>query len=130
MSLRRWILISNIKLAYNMFWRPDDTFNCELKEFLDRKVALNTIQMDGVYSFDVVDSATSLLNRIYWCSPARKRILTSTRSWSLGTQKNTKQYQYRLGINLLPLITHFFAKSAIYDMFCCRLTGLIKGMVV
>ncbi|XP_024980951.1 gibberellin receptor GID1B-like [Cynara cardunculus var. scolymus] len=50
--LHTWILISNFKLAYNMLRRPDGTFNRELAEFLDRKVAANTVPVDGVYSFD------------------------------------------------------------------------------
>ncbi|KAL0370565.1 UNVERIFIED_CONTAM: Gibberellin receptor GID1B [Sesamum angustifolium] len=63
--LNTWILISNFKLAYNMLRRPDGTFNRELNEFLDRKVTANANPVDGVYSFDVVDRATSLLNRVY-----------------------------------------------------------------
>ncbi|KVH94464.1 hypothetical protein Ccrd_003508 [Cynara cardunculus var. scolymus] len=45
--LHTWILISNFKLAYNMLRRPDGTFNRELAEFLDRKVAANTVPVDG-----------------------------------------------------------------------------------
>ncbi|KAL0418789.1 UNVERIFIED_CONTAM: Gibberellin receptor GID1B [Sesamum radiatum] len=63
--LNTWILISNFKLAYHMLRRPDGTFNRELNEFLDRKVTANANPVDGVYSFDVIDRATSLLNRVY-----------------------------------------------------------------
>ncbi|KAG6383452.1 hypothetical protein SASPL_156795 [Salvia splendens] len=40
-------------------------FNRDLNEFLDRKVPANAVPVDGVYSFDVVDRATSLINRVY-----------------------------------------------------------------
>ncbi|KAL4567188.1 hypothetical protein LXL04_022763 [Taraxacum kok-saghyz] len=53
----------------------------KLAEFLDRKVVVNTVPVDGVYSFDVVDRATSLLNRIYRCAPSENE---STRQHGAG----------------------------------------------
>ncbi|XP_071738283.1 gibberellin receptor GID1B-like [Rutidosis leptorrhynchoides] len=125
--LHTWILISNFKLAYNMLRRPDGTFNRELAEFLDRKVAANTIPVDGVYSFDVVDRTTNLLNRIYRCAPPENE---SNRIIDLEKPLSTSE--------IVPVIiffhggsfTHSSANSAIYDTFCRRLTGLINGVVV
>ncbi|XP_071717099.1 gibberellin receptor GID1B-like [Rutidosis leptorrhynchoides] len=125
--LHTWILISNFKLAYNMLRRPDGTFNRELAEFLDRKVAANTIPVDGVYSFDVVDRTTSLLNRIYRCAPPEYEL---NQILDLENPLSTSE--------IVPVIiffhggsfTHSSANSAIYDTFCRRLTGLIKGVVV
>ncbi|KAL6970114.1 Gibberellin receptor gid1b [Sarracenia purpurea var. burkii] len=37
--LNTWILISQFKLAYNILRRPDGTFDRDLAEYLDRKVA-------------------------------------------------------------------------------------------
>lgn len=88
-------------------------------------MAANTVLVDGIYSFDVVDSATSLLNWIY-----RKQIIMSTRSQSLGTQKTTEHHRNHPSIILLPLRTHSFAYSSIYDPLCVCLTGFIKCMVV
>ncbi|KAI3678976.1 hypothetical protein L6452_38280 [Arctium lappa] len=130
--LHTWILISNFKLAYNMLRRPDGTFNRELAEFLDRKVAANTVPVDGVYSFDVVDRATSLLNRIYRCSPPLNE---SDRQPGAGILELEKPLSTT---EIVPVIiffhggsfTHSSANSAIYDTFCRRLTGLIGGVVV
>ncbi|KAI3526803.1 hypothetical protein L1887_06066 [Cichorium endivia] len=130
--LHTWILISNFKLAYNMLRRPDGTFNRELAEFLDRKVVANTVPVDGVYSFDVVDRATSLLNRIYRCAPPENE---STRQLGAGIIELEKPLSTT---EIVPVIiffhggsfTHSSANSAIYDTFCRRLTGLIQGVVV
>ncbi|KAI3819292.1 hypothetical protein L1987_13118 [Smallanthus sonchifolius] len=130
--LHTWILISNFKLAYNMLRRPDGTFNRELAEFLDRKVAANTIPVDDVYSFDVVDRTTGLLNRIYRCAPPETE---STRQPGAGILDLENPLSTT---EIVPVIiffhggsfTHSSANSAIYDMFCRRLTGLIKGVVV
>ncbi|KAF5785124.1 putative carboxylesterase [Helianthus annuus] len=130
--LHTWILISNFKLAYNMLRRPDGTFNRELAEFLDRKVAANTVPVDGVYSFDVVDRATSLLNRIYRCAPPES---DSGRQPGAGILELENPLSTT---EVVPVIiffhggsfTHSSANSAIYDTFCRRLTALIKGVVV
>lgn len=122
--LHTWILISNFKLAYNMLRRPDGTFNRELAEFLDRKVVANTTPVDGVYSFDVVDRTTNLLNRIYRCTSSTTGVI------DLESPLSTSQ--------IVPVIiffhggsfTHSSANSAIYDTFCRRLTGLVEGVVV
>lgn len=127
--LHTWILISNFKLAYNMLRRPDGTFNRELAEFLDRKVAANAAPVDGVYSFDVLDRSTGLLNRIYRCAPTRAQ------SAPFGVLDLESPLSTT---DIVPVIiffhggsfTHSSANSAIYDTFCRRLTGLIKGVVV
>ncbi|KAK9275068.1 hypothetical protein L1049_022326 [Liquidambar formosana] len=77
------LFISNFKLAYNLLCRPDGTFNRtqpqsqllepsavprrNLAEFLDRKFLANmiTIPVDVVFSFDVVDRATNLVNGVF-----------------------------------------------------------------
>uniref|UniRef100_A0A5B7B5Q9 Putative gibberellin receptor GID1B n=1 Tax=Davidia involucrata TaxID=16924 RepID=A0A5B7B5Q9_DAVIN len=125
--LNTWILISNFKLAYNMLRRPDGTFNRDLAEFLDRKVPANTIPVDGVYSFDVVDRATSLLNRIYM--PA----LENEVQWGIVELEKPLSTT-----EIIPVIiffhggsfTHSSANSAIYDTFCRRLVGICKAVVV
>ncbi|CBI32297.3 unnamed protein product, partial [Vitis vinifera] len=67
--LNTWILISNFKLAYNLLRRPDGTFERELAEFLERKAPANSFPVDGVFSFDIVDKTTGLLNRVYQPAP-------------------------------------------------------------
>ncbi|KAI3805960.1 hypothetical protein L1987_21848 [Smallanthus sonchifolius] len=115
-----------------MLRRPDGTFNRELAEFLDRKVAANTVPVDGVYSFDVVDRATSLLNRIYRCAPP---------DTDSGRQPGAGILELENPLStteIVPVIiffhggsfTHSSANSAIYDTFCRRLTALINGVVV
>ncbi|CAI9774322.1 unnamed protein product [Fraxinus pennsylvanica] len=125
--LNTWILISNFKLAYNMLRRPDGTFNRDLAEYLDRKIPANVIPVDGVYSFDVVDRPTSLLNRIYLPAPENKV------QWGiidLEKPLNTSE--------IVPVIiyyhggsfTHSSANSAIYDTFCRRLVRICNAAVV
>ncbi|KAL2507711.1 Gibberellin receptor GID1B [Forsythia ovata] len=125
--LNTWILISNFKLAYNMLRRPDGTFNRDLAEFLDRKVPANANPIDGVYSFDVVDRATSLLNRVYLSS------FDNETQWGISEVEkplNTSE--------IVPVIlffhggsfTHSSANSAIYDTFCRRVVNICKAAVV
>lgn len=125
--LHTWILISNFKLAYNMLRRPDGTFNRDLAEFLDRKVAANANPVDGVYSFDVVDRATSLLNRIYRPAPENES------QWGIGELEKPLSTT-----EIVPVIiffhggsfTHSSPNSAIYDTFCRRLAGICQAVVV
>uniref|UniRef100_A0A5B7B8R7 Putative gibberellin receptor GID1B n=1 Tax=Davidia involucrata TaxID=16924 RepID=A0A5B7B8R7_DAVIN len=125
--LNTWILISNFKLAYNMLRRPDGTFNRDLAEFLERKVPANTIPVDGVYSFDVVDRPTSLLNRVY--RPARE----NEAQWGIVDLEKPLSTT-----EIVPVIiffhggsfTHSSANSGIYDTFCRRLAGICKAVVV
>ncbi|XP_027116293.2 gibberellin receptor GID1B-like [Coffea arabica] len=125
--LNTWILISNFKLAYNMLRRPDGTFNRELAEFLDRKVPANTIPVDGVYSFDVVDRATSLLNRVY--RPASE----NEDQW--GKIELEKPLSTTEAVPVIVFFhggsfTHSSANSAIYDTLCRRLVSVCKAVVV
>ncbi|XP_075500890.1 gibberellin receptor GID1B-like [Primulina tabacum] len=125
--LNTWILISNFKLAYNMLRRPDGTFNRDLNEFLDRKVPASAIPVDGVYSFDVIDRATSLLNRVYL--PAGEN------ESQLGIIELEKPLNYT---EIVPVIVFFHggsfvhssANSAIYDTFCRRIVSTCKAAVV
>ncbi|KAL6954337.1 Gibberellin receptor gid1b [Sarracenia purpurea var. burkii] len=125
--LNTWILISQFKLAYNILRRPDGTFDRDLAEYLDRKVAPNTIPVDGVYSFDVVDRTTSLLNRIYRPSPENESL------WGMVELENPLSTT-----EIVPVIiffhggsfTHSSANSAIYDTFCRRLVKICKAVVV
>ncbi|KAK9733592.1 hypothetical protein RND81_04G077100 [Saponaria officinalis] len=125
--LNTWILISNFKLAYNLLRRPDGTFNRELNEFLDRKVVANTTPVDGVYSFDILDKSTNLLNRVYMPSSQN------------GPQWGVVELEKPLSTDtVVPVIvffhggsfTHSSANSAIYDTFCRRLVSLCKVVVV
>ncbi|CAI9107948.1 OLC1v1007444C1 [Oldenlandia corymbosa var. corymbosa] len=125
--LNTWILISNFKLAYNMLRRPDGTFNRELAEFLDRKVPANTIPVDGVYSFDVVDRVTNLLNRVYRPAPENE-----DQYGKIELEKPLSTTE------VVPVIVFFHggsfahssANSAIYDTLCRRLVSICKAVVV
>ncbi|GAA0143583.1 deacetylase [Lithospermum erythrorhizon] len=125
--LNTWILISKLKLAYNMLRRPDGTFNRDLAEFLERKVSANTIPVDGVFSFDVLDRTTNLLKRVY--RPAQEN--EGQRGMvDLMKPLNTTE--------IVPVIiyyhggsfAHSSANSAIYDIFCRRLVRLCNAVVV
>ncbi|KAK4441719.1 Gibberellin receptor GID1B [Sesamum alatum] len=127
--LNTWILISNFKLAYNMLRRPDGTFNRELNEFLDRKVTANANPVDGVYSFDVVDRATSLLNRVYLAANENEN----------EPQRGIVEVEKPLSTTeIVPVIiffhggsfVHSSANSAIYDTLCRRLVNTCKAAVV
>ncbi|KAL3649093.1 Gibberellin receptor gid1b [Castilleja foliolosa] len=123
--LHTWILISNFKLSYNILRRPDGTFNRDLNEYLDRKVPANSIPVDNVYSFDIIDPTTNLLNRIFL--PAREN---GPRILELDQPLSTTE--------IVPVIiffhggsfVHSSANSAIYDTFCRRLVGSCKAAVV
>lgn len=125
--LNTWVLISNFKLAYNMLRRPDGTFNRDLAEFLDRKVPANTVPVDGVFSFDHLDRATGLLNRVY--------MLSSQNQSQWGIVDLDKPLSTT---EIVPVIVFFHggsfahssANSAIYDTFCRRLVNLCKAVVV
>ncbi|XP_075494247.1 gibberellin receptor GID1B-like [Primulina tabacum] len=126
--LNTWILISNFKLAYNMLRRPDGTFNRDLNEFLDRKVPANAIPVDGVFSFDVIDRATTLLNRVYL--PAGENESQRVSITELEKPLNDTE--------IVPVIVFFHggsfvhssANSAIYDTFCRRIVSTCKAAVV
>ncbi|GMH31005.1 hypothetical protein Nepgr_032848 [Nepenthes gracilis] len=125
--LNTWILISNLKLAYNLLRRPDGTFNRDLAEFLERKVPPNTIPVDGVFSFDVFDKSTNLLNRVYKPAPINED------QWGIIDLEKPLSTEV-----VVPVIvffhggsfTHSSANSAIYDTFCRRLVRLCKASVV
>ncbi|KAK6940894.1 Alpha/beta hydrolase fold-3 [Dillenia turbinata] len=125
--LNTWVLISNFKLAYNLLRRPDGTFNRELAEFLERKVPANTIPVNGVFSFDIIDKTTGLLNRIYMLAPEDEA--------QFGIVDLEKPLSTT---DIVPVIiffhggsfTHSSANSAIYDTFCRRLAGTCRAVVV
>ncbi|XP_010545065.1 PREDICTED: gibberellin receptor GID1B-like [Tarenaya hassleriana] len=125
--LNTWVLISNFKLAYNILRRPDGTFNRDLAEFLDRKVPANTIPVDGVFSFDHVDRATGLLNRVYQPAPEDQ-----SRWGAIDLQQPLST------TDIVPIViffhggsfTHSSANSAIYDTFCRRLVKICGVVVV
>ncbi|KAK4407079.1 Gibberellin receptor GID1B [Sesamum angolense] len=125
--LNTWILISHFKLAYNMLRRDDGTFNRDLNEYLDRKVSANANPADGVYSFDVVDRATSLLSRVYLAATENE------------PQRGIVELEKPLSTTeIVPVIiffhggsfVHSSANSAIYDTFCRRLVKTCKAAVV
>lgn len=125
--LHTWILISNFKLAYNLLRRTDGTFNRELAEYIDRKVSANAIPVDGVYSFDVVDRATGLPNRVY------RPTSDNDSHWDIGELEKPLSTT-----EIVPVImffhggsfTHSSPNSAIYDTFCRRLAGICQAVVV
>ncbi|EPS69216.1 hypothetical protein M569_05547, partial [Genlisea aurea] len=126
--LNTWILISNFKLAYNMLRRPDGTFDRELSEFLDRKVPANSIPVDGVYSFDVVDRSTSLLYRVYLAGGGETEL-----KWGVPETESPLS-----ATHVVPVVVFFHggsfvhssADSAIYDTFCRRLVNTCGAAVV
>lgn len=98
-----------------------------MAEFLDRKVAANTNPVDGVFSFDHVDRATGLLNRVYQLAPeneAQWGILNLEKP--LSTTKVVPVILFFHGGSF----THSSANSAIYDTFCRRLVNNCKAVVV
>lgn len=121
------MLISNFKVAYNILRRPDGTFNRDLAEYLDRKVPSNSIPVDGVFSFDHVNRATGLLNRVYLSAP------TNQAQWGIVDPEKPLS-----STEIVPVIvffhggsfTHSSANSAIYDTFCRRLVSICKCAVV
>lgn len=126
--LHTWILISNFKVSYNMLRRPDGTLNRELAEYLERKVPPNTIPVNGVYSFDVVDHATNLLTRVYRSAPDNE-----------APQHGIVELEKPLSTTeIVPVIifyhggsfAHSSVNSAIYDTFCRRLVGICNAVVV
>ncbi|XP_051118436.1 gibberellin receptor GID1B-like [Andrographis paniculata] len=129
--LNTWILISNFKLAYNMLRRPDGSFNRHLNEFLDRRVPANAVPVDGVYSFDVVDRATALVNRVYLPAAVGGG---AAPKWGgiLSLDKPLSRTE------IVPVIVFFHggsfvhssANSAIYDTFCRRVAGACAAAVV
>ncbi|KAG6593148.1 Gibberellin receptor GID1B, partial [Cucurbita argyrosperma subsp. sororia] len=125
--LNTWVLISNFKLAYNILRRSDGTFNRELAEYLERKVPANVIPVDGVFSFDHVDQASGLLNRVYQLSPgneARWGIVDLEKP--LSTSKVVPVILFFHGGSF----AHSSANSAIYDTFCRRIVSICKAVVV
>lgn len=110
-----------------MLRRPDGTFNRDLNEFLDRKVTANAVPVDGVYSFDVVDRATSLLNRVYLTCHANEPQLGITEvDKPLSTSEIVPVILFFHGGSFV----HSSANSAIYDTFCRRLVSTTKAAVV
>lgn len=128
--LNTWVLISNFKLAYNLLRRADGTFNRDLAEFLDRKVPANTIPVNGVFSFDHVEKATGLLNRVYLPSSSSPGNESQWRISELEKPLSTTE--------VVPVIvffhggsfTHSSANSAIYDTLCRRFVSTCKAAVV
>ncbi|KAF4368287.1 hypothetical protein G4B88_008591, partial [Cannabis sativa] len=114
--LNTWVLISNFKLAYNLLRRSDGTFNRELAEFLDRKVAANTNPVDGVFSFDHVDRATGLLNRVYKRAPEKEA------QWGLVDLEKP--------LSTPRLFQSSFISMCHYDTFCRRLVNNCQAVVV
>ncbi|GFQ02344.1 gibberellin receptor gid1b [Phtheirospermum japonicum] len=110
-----------------MLRRDDGTFDRNLNEFLDRKVPANALPVDGVFSFDVLDRATGLLNRVYM--PARD---DHPHHGLIDLDKPLSPD------HIVPVIVYFHggsfvhssANSAIYDTFCRRLVSTCRAVVV
>ncbi|XP_073314776.1 gibberellin receptor GID1B-like [Primulina huaijiensis] len=125
--LNTWILISYFKIAYNLLRRPDGTFDRELDEFLDRKVPANANPVDGVYSFDVVDRATNLLNRVYLLARDNEP------QWGIAELEKPLSATEAVPVILFfhgGSFVHSSANSGIYDTFCRRLVKTCKAAVV
>ncbi|KAL8109409.1 gibberellin receptor GID1C-like [Apium graveolens] len=125
--LNTWVLISNLKLAYNLLRRGDGTFNRQLAEFLDRKAQSNTNPVDGVFSFDVIiDRRTNLLVRVY--RPVDPEV---------GSPSFTDLYR-PWSADVVPVIVFFHggsfahssANSSIYDILCRRLVSLCGAILI
>ncbi|KAK1370612.1 Gibberellin receptor GID1C [Heracleum sosnowskyi] len=125
--LNTWVLISNLKLAYNLLRRNDGTFNRHLAEFLDRKVPSNTNPVDGVFSFDVIiDRRSNLLVRVY--RPVDPEV---------ASPGFTELYKPS-SADVVPVIVFFHggsfahssSNSSIYDILCRRLVGLCDVIVI
>lgn len=125
--LNTWVLISNFKLAYNILRRSDGTFNRELAEFLERKVPANVIPVDGVFSFDHVDRASGLLNRVYQLAPENEA------QWGIIDLEKPLSMSKVVPVILFfhgGSFAHSSANSAIYDTFCRRIVNICKAVVV
>ncbi|KAH0874352.1 hypothetical protein HID58_071714 [Brassica napus] len=125
--LNTWVLISNFKLAYTLLRRPDGSFNRHLAEFLDRKVPPNSFPLDGVFSFDHLDSSTNLLTRIYLpapLDPSRYGAVDLTEP--LSTTEIVPVLVFFHGGSF----THSSVNSAIYDTLCRRLVTICGVVVV
>ncbi|KAJ0946436.1 putative carboxylesterase [Helianthus annuus] len=130
--LHTWMLISHLKLSYNLLRRQDGTLRRELAEFLDRKAVANIVPVDGVYSFDVVNRTTGLFNRVYKPAPLDHGSLHRLATGILDFESPLSSSE------IVPVIvffhggsfTHSSANSAIYDTFCRRLTRDVQGVVV
>lgn len=125
--LNTWVLISNLKLAYNLLRRRDGTFNRHLAEFLDRKAQSNTNPVDGVFSFDVIiDRGTNLLVRVY--RPVDPEV---------GSPSFTDLYRPS-SADVVPVIVFFHggsfahssANSSINDILCRRLVSLCGAILI
>ncbi|KAI8012637.1 Gibberellin receptor GID1B [Camellia lanceoleosa] len=110
-----------------MLCHPDNRFNRDLAEFLDRKVQANTIPVDGVYFFDMVDRSISLLNQVHRPAPKNES------QWGLV------ELEKPLSTIEIVLVIIFFhggsfsdssTNSAIYDMFCHRLISHCKAVLL
>ncbi|KAF2594598.1 hypothetical protein F2Q70_00044295, partial [Brassica cretica] len=125
--LNTWVLISNFKLAYNLLRRPDGSFNRHLAEFLDRKVPPNSFPLDGVFSFDHLDSSINLLTRIYLPAPlGPSRYGAVDLTEPLSTTEIVPVLVFFHGGSF----THSSANSAIYDTLCRRLVTICGVVVV
>ncbi|KAL8160645.1 hypothetical protein V2J09_002182 [Rumex salicifolius] len=125
--LNTYILISNFKLSYNLLRRPDGTFDRHLDEFLERKVPANTNPVDGVYSFDIIDNSSNVLNRVYRpVSGEESQYGILEFEKPLSTEEVVPVIVYFHGGSF----THSSANSAIYDTWCRRLVHICKAVVV
>ncbi|KAJ7559491.1 hypothetical protein O6H91_04G087400 [Diphasiastrum complanatum] len=116
--LNTWILISNLKLAYNITRRPDGSFNRHLAEFLDRKVGANISPVDGVSTMDVnIDRVTGVWARIF--------IPVNFQSEESREDKIPVFVYFHGGS-----FVHSSANSAIYDAVCRSFAKLCRAMVI
>jgi gibberellin receptor GID1 len=132
--IHTWVLISNFKLAYNMLRRADGTFDRDLAEFLDRRVAPDARAQEGVSSFDhVIDTSTGLEVRIYRAAAnnnggggATLPILDFLGGTPAAAAAPFPVILFFHGGSF----AHSSSGTAIYDNLCRRLVRLSKGVVV
>nr|QNF86691.1 gibberellin receptor 1B [Persicaria minor] len=127
MPLNTFILISNFKLSYSLLRRPDGTFNRDLAEFLERKVPANTKPVDGVFSFDIIDKSSNIVNRVY--RPASENEAHTgfiELEKPLSTEDPVPVIVYFHGGSF----THSSVNSSIYDLWCRRLVQICGAVVV
>lgn len=128
--LSTWVLISNLKIAYNLLRRPDGTFNRHLAEFLERKAPANSTPVEGVATMDVtIERAIGLWGRVFWATELHEDDnLLPDSSAETGdlSQRRIPLLVYFHGGSFV----HSSANSGIYDAMCRRLAKLCGTVVL
>ncbi|EFJ26193.1 hypothetical protein SELMODRAFT_450797 [Selaginella moellendorffii] len=120
--LNTWVLISNLKLAYNLTRNSDGSFNRNLDEFLDRKVPVSSVERedDPVTFMDVtIDRTSGIWSRIFIPRASHNNNASST-------THGTPIFFYFHGGSFV----HMSANSAVYHTVCQQLARLCQAVVI